>query len=381
MNNIALWLPALLLPLFCLIYSVAARRELYFPLPKGISANLRNQHSVFLAMLCALILAAAVSISETVGGPESSGLIQAAGLVLRILFFCLFALYIWALPKTDRKAAAALAAAAAAGVLVRAVWSAPVDLFFASVSALGCMVMFERDSDVAENRMSDGFRLAGMIAVTLTLLMAVLINAVLILNLTRTQSDEIGRIQLDVIRGELQDTLSSAEANLLNTAIRAEQLIDSDAPRDSVEHFILDQRESLLADESFMNIYIAGSDWHFVPGFDAPPDFHAAERVWYIGAAERPGEVYISEPYKDANTGNMCFTISTLLSDGETVVGMDLNFSRVQELIREMTSDKDETAMIVTDSGLIVGYSDMSLVGESVTEKLPEFRTDRKSVV
>ena len=76
MNNIALGLPALLLPLFCLIYSVAARRELYFPLPKGISANLRNQHSVFLAMLCALILAAAVSISETVGGPESSGLIK-----------------------------------------------------------------------------------------------------------------------------------------------------------------------------------------------------------------------------------------------------------------------------------------------------------------
>ena len=226
-----------------------------------------------------------------------------------------------------------------------AIWTAPVDLFFASISAFGCMVMLERDADAAESGMSDRFRLAGMVAITLVFLLVVVINVVLILNLTRTQADEIGRIQLDVIRGELQDTLSSAEANLLHTAIRAEQLIDADASRDSIEHFMLDQRESLLADDSFMNIYIAGSDWHFVPGFDAPPDFHAAERVWYIGASEHPGEVFISEPYIDANTGEMCFTISTLLTDGETVVAMDLNFSKVQKSIREMTTDKDETAM------------------------------------
>ncbi|MBR4474735.1 MAG: hypothetical protein IKS55_14025 [Oscillospiraceae bacterium] len=45
MNDIVLWVPALLLSLFCLVYSLAARRELYLPLPKGISAKLRDQHS------------------------------------------------------------------------------------------------------------------------------------------------------------------------------------------------------------------------------------------------------------------------------------------------------------------------------------------------
>ena len=69
----------------------------------------------------------------------------------------------------------------------------------------------------------------------------------------------------------------------------------------------------------------------------------------------------------------MCFTFSTLLSDGETVVAMDLNFSKVQESIREMTTEKDETAIIITDSGLIVGYTDMSLVGERTDEKLSEY--------
>lgn len=241
---------------------------------------------------------------------------------------------------------------AAAGVLVRAIWSAPVDLFFASVSVFGCMVMFERETDAAENGMSERFRLAGVAAVALIFALAVVIDVVLVLNLTRTQSDEIGRIKLDIIRSELQDTLSSAEADLLHVAIRAEQLIDADVSREAIERFILDQRENLLADESFMNLYIAGRDWHFVPGFDAPPDFHAARRVWYIGASEHPDEVFISEPYIDADTGDMCFTISTLLTNGETVVAMDLNFSKVQKSIREMTTDRDETAMIVTDSGL-----------------------------
>ena len=149
-------------------------------------------------------------------------------------------------------------------------------------------------------------------------------------------------------------------------------MIDADASREALDRFIHDQRDALLADESFMNIYIAGSDWHIVPDFDAPPDFHASERVWYIGAADHPGKVYVTEPYKDINTGNMCFTISTMLSDGETVVAMDLNFSKVQQSIRDMTADEEKTAMIVTESGLIVGYSDMTLVGESAAEKLPE---------
>ena len=159
MNDIVLWVPALLLSLFCLVYSLAARRELYLPLPKGISAKLRDQHTVFLAMLCVLVLAAAVSIAESAGGTETQSLIHAAGIVFRVLLFCLFALYIRALPKAERRASAILAAVAAAGVLVRAIWSAPVELFFASISVFGCMVMLERDADDGRcARAADRFR-------------------------------------------------------------------------------------------------------------------------------------------------------------------------------------------------------------------------------
>ena len=103
--------------------------------------------------------------------------------------------------------------------------------------------------------------------------------------------------------------------------------------------------------------------------------------MWYIGAQDCPGEVYISEPYVDASTGDMCFTVSTLLSDGETVVGMDLNFSKAQESILRMTRGRDQTAMIVTSGGLTAGYTDMSLVGEVADEKLPEYAEILRRVV
>ena len=160
---------------------------------------------------------------------------------------------------------------------------------------------------------------------------------------------------------------------MLRVAVGAEQYLDPGADRSELERYILMQRESFSKDESFMNLYIAGRDWHFVPGFDAPPDFHAAERVWYLGAKDHPGEVYITEPYIDYDTGTMCFTVSVLLADGETVAGMDLNFSKAQESILRMTRGREQTAMIVTSGGLIAGYTDMSLVGARADEKLPEY--------
>lgn len=211
------------------------------------------------------------------------------------------------------------------------------------------------------------------LAVGLTLLAVIAMNVTLILNFSNAQSEEIGNTQLDVIRSDLQETITEAETGVLYVVMGAEQLMEAGASREALAEYFNAQRDKYRASDSFLNVYIAGRDWHIVPDFNAPEGFHAAERVWYIGAQDCPGEVYISEPYMDANGQGMCFTMSTLLSDGETVVGMDLNFSKAQESILRMTQGKDRTAMIVTSGGMIAGYTDMSLVGERADEKLPEY--------
>lgn len=288
-------------------------------------------------MLAALAACAAAAVGEGAAPALGAGARALSGfglthLILQIILLILFILYMAALLRrgeargNDAASLLPLAAVAAVGVVLRAAWSIRVDFFFEAVALFGAMALVERGDDPrGEDRR---FRGGMTLAVALLLLAVIAMNVALILNLSRDQSDEIGNTQLDVIRSDLQDTITEAETRVLRVAIGAEQLMESGASREALTEYFYAQRDKYLSSDDFMNVYIAGRDWHIIPDFDAPDDFHAAARVWYVGAQDCPGEVYISEPYVDASSGDMCFTVSTLLADGETVAGMDLNFSK-----------------------------------------------------
>lgn len=372
---------SLLLGLFCLLFCVRRRREVYFPLPRGLSEWLKNRHAAYLAMLGALTASAIASLAEGLMA-DAPRWLGAAYLALQAVLLLAFAHYAVALFSRghpgaargrDRAAFMLLALIAAVGVALRAIWDIRVELFFEALALFGCAVLLEQDEAPSARGANRCLGTGVTLAVGLTLLAVIAMNVTLILNFSNAQSEEIGNTQLDVIRSDLQETITEAETGVLYVAMGAEQLMEAGASREALAEYFNAQRDKYRASDSFLNVYIAGRDWHIVPDFNAPEGFHAAERVWYIGAQDCPGEVDISEPYMDANGQGMCFTVSTLLSDGETVVGMDLNFSKAQESILRMTQGKDRTAMIVTSGGMIAGYTDMSLVGERADEKLPEY--------
>ncbi len=63
-----------------------------------------------------------------------------------------------------------------------------------------------------------------------------------------------------------------------------------------------------------------------------------------------------------------------MLDDGETILGIDYSMSAIQEYIEKMNSLDYGQAMIVNKDGLIVGYSDPSLVGERLSEDYEAYR-------
>ena len=280
-----------------------------------------------------------------------------------------------AMPRADRWATLTLIVIALLGVVIQALWSVLTELFFESIAFLGFMALLENRNSGQSYDKGGPIGSHIIVIIALVFLAVLAMNISLIFNMTAAQTEEIGNIQLYSIRGDLQKTISDAEGNVLRLAMGAEQLISSYPSREEMTAFIVGQKATYASnpDGVCFNVYYAGSTWHIIPDFDAPDDYHAAERLWYIGAKENFGQVYITEPYLDANTGNMCFTVSTMLSDEDTVVAMDFNFSKLQESILRMTDSKDQTAMIVTAGGLIVGYTDMSLVGERAADKLPDY--------
>ena len=220
---------------------------------------------------------------------------------------------------------------------------------------------------------------AVIILITIIFVLVVSLNVRLIFQMTSNQTEEIGQTQLEVIRSEFQGIIYHAEDATARLAMETEQLLKSRAPLGEIENFFVKrkaERKNLTGGVCF-NTYVASVDWSAIPDFEMPPDYHAPERIWYKGAAEKAGEIYITEPYVDAMTGDMCYTISKMLSDGKTVVAQDFTFADVHQFIRKMSTTRDRKALIVTANGMIIGYTDMSLVGKKISDKVESVRNKK----
>ncbi|MBR1674640.1 MAG: response regulator [Eubacterium sp.] len=224
-----------------------------------------------------------------------------------------------------------------------------------------------------------------IIILAMVLIFAVIIvtNARLILRTMTQQTERIGRTEISGIRSDFEGYIGSAENELIKVSSGAEQILDSNDDRTGLEEYIIEQKKAQIDASKGVNfnVYIAGQGWEIIPDFDAPADYHATERNWYVGAIESAGEIYITEPYIDSMTGEMCFTLSLMLADKETVVAMDFTLSEIQESIEKMSLSDGSKAMITTADGLIVGYTDMTYVGKNISKALPEYQTVLQEVL
>ena len=208
-------------------------------------------------------------------------------------------------------------------------------------------------------------------------------NTRLIVRSMVDQTQQIGQTQISSIKTDYENYIATAENSLIRVASGAEQLMAAGDDKTALENYIISQKQAQFdaSNGTNFNVYIAGPGWEIIPDFDVPDDYHGTERSWYIGALESAGNIYITDPYMDSMTGEMCYTLSVLLSDGETVVGMDFTFSEIQQSIEKMSLSEGSVAMIVTSGGLIVGYSDMSYVGRELKKSLPDYGSMFDSVL
>ena len=75
--------------------------------------------------------------------------------------------------------------------------------------------------------------------------------------------------------------------------------------------------------------FLDGLLW--VPG----PDFVATERPWYVKAVANNGNVTLIDSYLDAQTGKILMAVAKRLSDGKSVVSMDITLDEIQNITEE----------------------------------------------
>ena len=108
----------------------------------------------------------------------------------------------------------------------------------------------------------------------------------------------------------------------------------------------------------FDGTYIDGSSW--VP--DA--DYVATERPWYTATLASNQKITFVEPYLDAQTNTVMMTVSELLSDGQSVLAMDVSLNPIQQIIEKIAATTEGSHAFVLDAGgTVVAHSDESQLG------------------
>ena len=197
-------------------------------------------------------------------------------------------------------------------------------------------------------------------------------NIILVRRAEKKQVEAEGQMRLSSIAASVDNSLYRSECLLDSVAMQIEQIISmgGDVSGQLYEYFSPETIEdiSLRSDGSCFSAYAAYDGELYINDFTPDENFVLDERSWYIGAKKRMGAVNITEPYVDASTGKMCYSISKLLSDGSTIVGLDFNLSGIQQYIEEMNSNYPGTSFIVDSEGMIVGHSNSEYVGRDYRE-------------
>ncbi|MBO4416262.1 MAG: response regulator [Lachnospiraceae bacterium] len=210
-----------------------------------------------------------------------------------------------------------------------------------------------------------------VIAVAVMLIVITIMNTLLVFRMTSDQTRDSGIYRLMAISGELKSTINDAEKYTMELALKAGELIDDKA---ALEAFIFNEKAEIdRGRRGCFNLYIAGDGWDIIPDFDDRKDFVATERGWYKGAVRKNGTTYVTSPYIDVVTGNICYTISVMLGDCDTVIGVDYTMESIRNHLSVMFDSGSEKAIVVTEDGIVAGSWDDSMVGKRLVEVLPEY--------
>ena len=135
------------------------------------------------------------------------------------------------------------------------------------------------------------------------------------------------------------------------------------------------EREVLNAFEKFsdaypniFNIYMAtpAKDMYLYPPTQLPEGYDPTERDWYIEAAAS-GEVSISDPYVDAGTETVVFTVSKAIMSGNELVGVfavDVSLAELSQALNSIVIGKTGYPTLIDKEYKVLTHKDSSLLNE-----------------
>ena len=183
--------------------------------------------------------------------------------------------------------------------------------------------------------------------------------------------EELGVSNLQSEAAMIENYLNKSMDVLWVTADTVNYMMDNGASSKEILEYLTAEAEhqSKEVDENFTGVYgYINGDYLDGIGWVPPKDYEPTEREWYIAAKEAGGKATIVQPYLDAQTNTVMFSVSQLLSDGKSVVALDIALNRVQDIAESMTMNDKGYGFIMDSTGLIIAHLDKSQKGKVYPE-------------
>lgn len=155
------------------------------------------------------------------------------------------------------------------------------------------------------------------------------------------------------------------------TSISVEYMMAEGKTARDIEKFLVEESQRYMSDidKNFTGVYgwVLGEYIDGI-GWTPPADYVAKERDWYVAAEKAHGDAVIVSPYLDAQTHTVMISVSRMLSDGDSVISLDIALNEIQALTSQMGLDDMGYGFIVVRDGMVVAHHNVDELGKNYYE-------------
>ena len=183
-----------------------------------------------------------------------------------------------------------------------------------------------------------------------------------------------GEMSARQVETQFNEYLATCVDSIKLTAYTLDGMVADGRSGEEILSFLTDQSTAVInaVFENTMGVYGYVSGGYYDGGGWVPSEgFEPKTRPWYIEAAAKGGEVTLIDPYVDAQSGTVMMSLAKMLSDGDSVIAMDIYLDRIQEITESaVTSGASDIEVILDTRNMVVAHSDRGEVGKNYSDEL-----------
>lgn len=171
--------------------------------------------------------------------------------------------------------------------------------------------------------------------------------------------EQIGETNLKSESAQIENYLNKGMDVLWVTADTVNNMIENNATSEAILQYLVAEADHQKAqvDENFTGVYgYINGEYLDGIGWEPPAGYVPTEREWYLAAKEAGGKPTIVAPYLDAQTNTIMISFSQLLSDGKSVVSLDVALNEIQNITERISVDDTGYGFIIDSTGLVVAH-------------------------